>query len=120
MKSFSAIKKEGEKYALEFWPASLDAIKFVRSKPKFDPRALMSEAFVDGYVAGARDMNADAIAHLMEYRKTYAEDLFIPRDLKKFDPELRTSVAGAMGRLVLDNCVKDLRTLLISIDDEES
>lgn len=47
-------------------------------------------------------------AYLLRYREAYHEDFCPPRDLKEFDPDLRTVVAFHMGRFLIDNMLKDL------------
>jgi hypothetical protein len=51
----------------------------------------------------------EIIEYLADYRCAYSEDIFLPRDLEQIDPNTRTTVAGHMGRFVLDNCLRDVR-----------
>jgi hypothetical protein len=48
---------------------------------------------------------------LSKYREAYDESIFPPKDMEQFDPDVRTAVAGRMGRFVLDNCLKDVEAL---------
>jgi hypothetical protein len=49
--------------------------------------------------------------YLKKYREAYTEDIFPVVDMEQFDPDVRTAVAGRMGRFVLDNCINDVPTL---------
>jgi hypothetical protein len=64
--------------------------------------------FLDGYGKGATWQTKRFIDYLKQYREAYDESIFPPRDMEQFDPDIRTAVAGQMGRFLIDNIIEEL------------
>jgi len=72
---------------------------------------VIENAFQSGARWAREETLEIALEYICEYRRAYDESIFPPVDMEQFDPNVRTVVAGRMGRFLLDNIANDLRAL---------